>query len=332
VTECNPKKQKLYLNEESKMNGKKLTLLCVTVIAAFAVMLFVGYGPAEASLVSTLALLGMAVTADQLITQSGDERNGGPVAASTTLYGGSLAFWNASGYLESTTSSGANRFAGIVPVQVDNSSGSAGALYSDLLVNGQFLVTGSGFAATSVGKIAYATDNYTVTTTKSASGVMIGKVTQYVSSTTAWVEIDPISITRQYAYQPIVNEFDCETGQGGDTPVVIYPAAMNQNGLVFKGAFGIITEAMAGSSEDQGIITVEDTDGNDLCTLTPSNAAADSIGDIVQSSISVWASATGVAWVTVAAGKGIQAKVTQATSGGSPAGKMKVYLEVQPLL
>jgi hypothetical protein len=91
---------------------------------------------------------------------------------------------------------------------------------------------------------------------------------------------------------------------------------------------------MVGSTEDQGIITVENTDGTDIGTLTASDAAADAIGDIIAGSLDVLDSATGTAIgaAVVAAGKGIQGKVTQQTTGGTPAGKIKVYLVLIPLL
>ena len=88
---------------------------------------------------------------------------------------------------------------------------------------------------------------------------------------------------------------------------------------------------MVGSSEDQGIITVYDESNNALYTLTPSDAAADAINDIVVGYMAQAAS-TGDAMKTVAAGEFIDCKVTQATSGGSPAGKMRVHLTVRPLI
>lgn len=142
----------------------------------------------------------------------------------------------------------------------------------------------------------------------------------------------PYEVLDHYSViRPFVREFDCEAGTLNEAHVQI-PAWMNRHGLVYRAAFGLITEVMAGSTQDQGIITVEDGDANAICTLTPSDAGADAIGDIVQADISVWASATGVAWKTVAAGKAVQAKISQKTSGTGAAGKIKVYLDFVPLL
>jgi hypothetical protein len=142
----------------------------------------------------------------------------------------------------------------------------------------------------------------------------------------------PLQVLDRYnVIRPRVVEFDCEADTI-NTPVTLIPAWMNKHGLVFRAAFGLVTEVFAGATEDQGIITVEDGDGTDICTLTPSNGGADAAGDIVQSDISVWSSATGVAWKTVAAGKSVQAMITQKTSGAGAAGKIKVYVDFVPLL
>jgi hypothetical protein len=119
-----------------------------------------------------------------------------------------------------------------------------------------------------------------------------------------------------------VFEFDC-----AETPVtnVIIPAADNPNGILITSVFGYITEAMVGSSEDQGIVTVSDESDNAICTLTPSDGAADAIGDYILG-LQTDSTATGTAHPgLVAAGEYVDAIVTQATAG-TPAGKYKVYV------
>lgn len=130
---------------------------------------------------------------------------------------------------------------------------------------------------------------------------------------------------------PIVYEFDCD-GDNGDTDShVLIPAEMNPNGLLILGIYAVVTEQMAGSSEDQGVVTVSDESDNALATLTASDAAADAVGDIVVGYAAA-AATTGDAAVTVAAGEYVDAAVTQQTSGGTPAGKMKVYVHAIPLV
>lgn len=133
----------------------------------------------------------MSVAANQITPRAGDCRNSLPVAASTMIYENTLVFANASGYADDDTGSGVNKFVGVSVTQVDNSSGSNGDKNCEFWTEGKFLLTGSGFAQTSVGKPVYATDNYTITTTPAADGVPIGVVTGYVSATKVWVELEP---------------------------------------------------------------------------------------------------------------------------------------------
>lgn len=138
----------------------------------------------------SLGAVGMAVTVGQVITRKDGTRYSMPVAASVTLYEGTLAFINSSGYATSSTGTGANKFGGIVVSEQDNSSGSAGDLTVELLRTGQYLLTGTGFTQASVGADAFATDNFTITGAPSASGVRIGKIVAYHSTTQVWVELD----------------------------------------------------------------------------------------------------------------------------------------------
>jgi len=132
----------------------------------------------------------MAVTANQLIARAEGCKVGMPVAASTRIYQGTLVF-AAGGYADDDTASGANRFAGIAIEEKDNSSGSAGDLTVEVWKEGVFELTGSGFAQTSVAKDVYASDNYTLTLTPTASTVRVGTIVEYVSSTRVRVEINP---------------------------------------------------------------------------------------------------------------------------------------------
>lgn len=131
--------------------------------------------------------------------------------------------------------------------------------------------------------------------------------------------------------QQAVYEFDVQTGVDATAHILI-PAEMNPNGMLLYDAIAIITEAMVGSSQDQGIVTIRDTDDAAICTFTPTDGAADAIGDLIKGTGDATTAATGDAGVLVAAGKGVEGIVSQATSGGSPAGKMKVYLLFLPLL
>lgn len=132
----------------------------------------------------------MSVAANQTTPMAEDCRNALPVAASTNIYERTLVFTNASGYADDDTASGVNQFSGVSVTQSDNSSGSNGDKSVELFTEGKFLLVGTGFTQASVGKPVYATDNYAISTTPSASGVRIGTVASYVSSTKVYVEIE----------------------------------------------------------------------------------------------------------------------------------------------
>lgn len=137
--------------------------------------------------------------------------------------------------------------------------------------------------------------------------------------------------SRYAALEPFVYEFDSEE-LIDVTAHTLIPAWMNRHGLLFMGAYGLITEVYAGAGEDQGIVTIEDSDGNDLSTLTATNAGADAVNDVIIGTNDIYTATSGDAAKIVPAGKGIRGITTQFTAGAGKAGKMKVYLRVIPLL
>ena len=136
----------------------------------------------------------MAVTANQITKRQDGARRSYPVAASTNIYEGTLVFINASGYADDDTATGVNGFAGIAVAQADNSSGSAGDKWVEVYTEGDFELTGSGFAQTDVGMPIYADDNYACVLSLGSTSVRIGKIVRYVSSTKHIVAIQPSNI------------------------------------------------------------------------------------------------------------------------------------------
>lgn len=158
---------------------------------------------------------------------------------------------------------------------------------------------------------------------------IIAKAANDGANSVAYLPLDPQ--TNLGALQPVVYEFDCDTGGDTDEHILI-PASQNRAGLLLLAAWAVVTEVFAGATEDQGIVTIEDEDDNALSTLTPSDGSADAVGDIIVGTNDIYSAATGDAAGIVAAGKAIQGFVSQQTSGAGEAGKMKVYLRVIPLL
>lgn len=131
----------------------------------------------------------MSVTIDQPIRRQDPDRAGYPVAASTTLYGGTLVFLNLNGYADDDTANGANKFGGVTVKRYDNSSGANGDIKAEVWHKGIFVLEGSGFSQADISKAVYATDNYTITTSPTENSVFIGRVVELVSSTRVAVEI-----------------------------------------------------------------------------------------------------------------------------------------------
>lgn len=159
----------------------------------------------------------MAVTANQLTKRQEGCRVHYPVAASTTLYEGTLGFRSVTGYLDDDTATGANRFGGILVSYVDNASGSAGDVKGEVYTDGVFELVGTGFTQASVGLPVYATDNYTITNDPSASGVYIGQCVGYVSSTKILVDIDPDGTSPASTVQTKTAAYTVTTGDSGRT-------------------------------------------------------------------------------------------------------------------
>lgn len=230
----------------------------------------------------------MAVTANQLIARQDGEKISVPVAASTTLYQGTLSFVDSSGYAEETTGSGANKFAGIVIEQVDNSSGSNGDKEVELWVCGDYELSGSGFTQADVGQNIYATDNYTVTTT-AAGGVLIGSVARYVSSTKVVVRLSEQTNTVSVSGVDAVTAAGSAQGDaaaltgtvnvvsgGDDTTGVVLPTAAATGQPVYvlnSGSAGLKIYPASGDAINNGsanvaITILEDT----LAILVPTAA------------------------------------------------------------
>jgi hypothetical protein len=258
-----------------------------------------------------------------------------PVAAATTIYSGGLVGMLATGYVQplvnvavATTLTGFDRFMGIAVEDADNSAGAAGAKNVKVLIDGCFYSAVSGLAITDVGTPVFATDSGALSKV-SLGNPFVGWVEEYAASGYGWIRL---AGPRTGHTTPIFSRWTPSIETAAANKALVIHATENQNGLFITKAFAIITEVMGGGTEDQGIITLEDTDGTDICTFTPTDGAADALNDYVAPSGGVYhpAVATGDLMVPVPAGKGVQCLVSQLTSGTSEAGAMKVYVQAVP--
>lgn len=133
----------------------------------------------------------MAVTANQLVKKQDGMRRSYPVEEATRIYQGTLVYVNAAGYACDVTATGVNAFVGVAVAEADNTSGADGAIEVEVYTEGDFELTGTGFAQTDVGMPIYADDNYATVLSLGATSVRIGTIVRYVSSTKHVVSIKP---------------------------------------------------------------------------------------------------------------------------------------------
>lgn len=260
-----------------------------------------------------------------------------PVAAATTIYSGGYVGMLATGYVQplvnvavATTLTGFDRLKGIALADVDNSAGAAGAKTVKVLISGCTYEAVSGLAITDEGAPVFVTDSGALSKV-CLGNPFAGWVEEFAASGYGWIRLPGPNTG---GVNPIVTRWtpSIET-VAANKALLIHPTE-NQNGLMVLTAFGLVTETFAGDTQDQGIVTLEDTDGSDICTFTPSDAGADAVNDVIAPSggvpLGVAAVATGALMVPVAAGKGVQGLVSQLTSGASEQGAMKVFVMAVP--
>ena len=115
------------------------------------------------------------------------------------------------------------------------------------------------------------------------------------------------------------------------TVQVLIDAADNPDGLLVHEFIGVVSEAPAGSSEDQLIMQLLDEDDNVQSIMTTTNTTPDAAGDLIKGTRGATDGATGVVAAIIPAGKSAKVKVSQATVG-TPAGQVKVRALVSSLL
>ena len=115
------------------------------------------------------------------------------VASGKKIYRGAFVKIQADGYGAPEAAEAGGFFAGVAQETIDNSSGADGDLDCQIQRVGQFLVDGqSGFAVGDVGSPVYASDDQTISTTQGANEHQIGKISEFVSASSVWVELTPL--------------------------------------------------------------------------------------------------------------------------------------------
>ncbi len=256
------------------------------------------------------------------------------VAASTVIYKGGVVALNAAGYLVmwtpedgDTVTADTNRIVGIAMDAVASQT-AAGDARCEVLVEGTIEYALSGAVIADTGAPVFISDNSTLT--KVGTNQFFGYIENFVSSGIVTVNFD----FRRGNSHPLLTRVTGSIETDAANIHQIFHKTENHNGLWILMAYALVTEVSAGDTEDQGIITLQDTAGTTCgITFTPTNGAADTVGDIILGvgCPTETAAATGAAQVIVPADLGLDAKVTQLTSGTSEAGAMKIVVVAVPI-
>ena len=133
----------------------------------------------------------MAALTDQRQTASKElgAKTSVPVAASETIYAGSMVNINSAGYAVSATDSGSDKGKafGVAVATVDNSAGSNGEK-SVILQEGVYSFANHDLTQANLGEDCYVKDDQTVAATV-ANNITAGKLIQYESASAVWVLI-----------------------------------------------------------------------------------------------------------------------------------------------
>ena len=113
-----------------------------------------------------------------------------PVYQSTTIYEGSMVALNSSGYLVPAADAAGNKVVGKADEMVDNASGASGAKYCRVKSGRQFLFAATSITQAMVGKAMYVVDDETFDDVGGTNYIKAGKLTEYVSATSGWIQID----------------------------------------------------------------------------------------------------------------------------------------------
>lgn len=113
-------------------------------------------------------------------------------AAAVKIIKGTLVCSNATGYATNAADTAGFSFMGVAKETTDNSGGAAGALRCELWTQGQFIFTMAGLTQADMGKAVFATDNQTLSLTKSTNIGSVGRIIDVLSATSALIELRPL--------------------------------------------------------------------------------------------------------------------------------------------
>lgn len=161
-----------------------------------------------------------------------------PVAASTTIYAGGLLVVDSTGYAEPLTDAVDKRYIGVAYEGVDNSSGSDGDKNVRVYGIGRFKVTATSITQAMVGQMMYGADDATMDDT-STNKVPVGRLVEYVSSTSGWIEIGPATGLKTEVLELLQGVCAAPGSDWTESSAGVELAQNKTNGLAYLRASGL---------------------------------------------------------------------------------------------
>ena len=255
-----------------------------------------------------------------------------PVAASTVIYQGGFVGLDSAGNLVmyvappvSTTTLTGNRFVGIALDHIASQT-SAGDLTCQVLVSGAIEYALASAVLADTGAPVFVSEDNTLTKDATA-GTFFGWILNFQSAGRVVVGFN----FSEHQHPIIARTSPLLDFTTVDDTVLLVHQTENHNGLILLWSGVLVGTTIVGSSEDQVVITLEDSGGTTIgVTHTSTNTTPDVAGDLLQSVGSAINVATGAAIVIVPADLGLIATVTQAVAG-TPAGVGNVVFIAIPI-
>ena len=122
------------------------------------------------------------------VTEKGRSKVAFIVKDGSTVYKGSLVILVA-GMLQAAAGVANAIFAGI---SMEKVTGSSNLEKAEVQREGVFLLKGAGFTQADVGKVVYASDDETVSTTQGTNEVAVGRINSVESATSVYVDINTL--------------------------------------------------------------------------------------------------------------------------------------------
>jgi hypothetical protein len=249
------------------------------------------------------------LSADRQTARREDRQREIPVAASTTIYKGSMVMMDADGYLIPAADTAGLSVVGVADEFVDNSGGSDGDLNCRVLTGGTFRFAASSITQAMVGDLMYAIDDQTFDNT-SSNLVAVGILIAFISTTEGWILMTPFAasvaapvrdfVTKTDDYTVLASESGTVFAIATDAKVFTLPATAA--GLFYTfvntGADGAVLLSISPAAAD-AIMFVTSVDDKDLLNTKATAVEGDAVtifGD------------GGQGWVVVGAPQGTWAK------------------------